>query len=126
MGMRGVLTALRILERDDGAAYAEMDRVQNRIEQGIAEIGKRRGIPVRVQGVRGVFSVLFGLDSDTELYTDEDLQQLDFGQLVKFWSDMQQEGVLMFLGGRWFMSIAHTDADVEQTLEAADKCIADL
>ena len=126
MGMRGVLTALRILERDHGAAYAEMDRIQNRIEQGITEIGARRGIPVRVQGVRGVFSVLFGLDSGTELYTDEDLQQLDFGQLVKFWSSMQQEGVLMFLGGRWFMSIVHTDADVEQTLEAAEECIADL
>ena len=39
---------------------------------------------------------------------------------------MQQEGVLMFLGGRWFMSIVHTDADVGQTLEAADECIADL
>jgi glutamate-1-semialdehyde 2,1-aminomutase len=126
MGMRGVLTCLRILERDAGAAYLAMDRIQKRLAEGIVEIGKRRGIAVRVQGVRGVFSVLFGLDSDTELYTDEDLQQLDFEQLVEFWSTMQQEGVLMFLGGRWFMSIVHTDADVEQTLEATDKCMAAL
>ncbi len=126
LGMRGVLTSLRILERDDGAVYAEMDRIQKRIEEGITEIGKRRGIPVRVQGVRGVFSVLFGLDSDEDLYTDEDLQPLDFELLVKFWSSMQQQGVLMFLGGRWFMSIAHGDRDVDQTLEAADGCMADL
>ena len=124
MGMRGVLTSLNILERDNGAVYAEMDRIQNRIKEGITEIGNRRGIPLRVQGVRGVFYVLFGLD--TEPYTDEDLEQVNFGQLMDFWRTMQQEGILMFLAGRWFMSIVHTDADVDQTLEAADKCMADF
>jgi glutamate-1-semialdehyde 2,1-aminomutase len=126
MGMRAVLTTLNILERDDGAVYAAMDRIQQRIEEGITEIGSRRGIPLRVQGVRGVFYVLFGLDGDTEVYTDEDLAQLDFGQLVEFWRTMQQEGVLTFMAGRWFVSIVHTDADVDRTLEAADKCMAGL
>ena len=55
---------------------------------------------------------------------EEDLAQLNFGQLVDFWRTMQEQGVLMFMAGRWFMSIAHTDADVDQTLEAADSCMA--
>ena len=126
MGMRAVLTTLNILERDNGAVYAEMDRIQNRIKEGITEIGNRRGIPLRVQGVRGVFYVLFGLDGDTEVYTEEDLAQVNFGQLIDFWRTMQEEGILMFMAGRWFMSIVHTDADVDQTLEAADRCMADL
>jgi glutamate-1-semialdehyde 2,1-aminomutase len=126
MGMQAVLTTLNILGRDNGAVYTEMDRIQNRIEEGILEIGNRRGIPLRVQGVRGVFYVLFGLDSDTELHTDEDLAQMNFGQLIDFWRNMQQAGILMFMAGRWFMSIVHSDSDVDKTLEAADKCIADL
>jgi glutamate-1-semialdehyde aminotransferase len=57
---------------------------------------------------------------------DEDLAQLNFGQLIEFWRTMQQEGVLTFMASRWFMSIVHTDADVERILEAADKCMAGL
>jgi glutamate-1-semialdehyde aminotransferase len=39
---------------------------------------------------------------------------------------MKQEGISVLAGCRWFMTIAHTDADVDRTLEAADKVMATL
>jgi len=126
LGMRAVLTTLEILERDNGAVYLKMDRVQKKLKEGLEEIGKHRGIPVLVHGVRGVFYVIFGIESGSVLHDDDDLAGMDFDMLIKFWSAMQQEGILMFTAGRWFMSTAHTDEDVDQTLEAADKCIANF
>jgi len=39
---------------------------------------------------------------------------------------MEKEGVLILLGGRWYMSAGHTDDDVNMTLEAVDKSMAKL
>ena len=70
--------------------------------------------------------MVFGIESGSVLHGDDDLQGMDFEMLLKFWSAMQEEGVLMFTAGRWFMSTAHTDKDIDQTLEAADRCIANF
>ena len=39
---------------------------------------------------------------------------------------MQNEGIFIMRGGRMYMNIAHTDADIEKTLDAADKAMAKL
>jgi glutamate-1-semialdehyde aminotransferase len=69
---------------------------------------------------------MFGLDPDSVAYTDEDLEDLDFNLYLKFWAGMQQEGVITLVGGRWYPSVAHTRADVEQTLDAADRVMAGM
>jgi glutamate-1-semialdehyde 2,1-aminomutase len=126
LGMRAALATLRILERDGGAVYGEMEALQDELMRGLEELAKKHGLPMRVQGARGVFFTMFGLDPDTVVYTDDDLAGLDFGLYLKFWAGMQQEGVITLVGGRWYPSIAHTRTDVEQTLEAADRVMAGM
>jgi glutamate-1-semialdehyde 2,1-aminomutase len=127
LGMRAALTTLKILERNNGAVYVEMERVQKRLEAGLKELAQKRGIQMRIQGARGVFFLIFGADSDKVIYSDEDLMTgLDLEKTLNFWSGMNLEGIGVMAGGRWYMSIAHTDADVEKTLKAADKVMGTL
>ena len=126
LGMRAALATLRILDRNDGAVYQEMEAVQDELMRGLGDLARKHGLPMRIQGARGVFFTMFGLDPDTVAYTDEDLEGIDFGLYLKFWAGMQQEGVITLVGGRWYPSIAHTRADVEQTLDAADRVMAGM
>jgi glutamate-1-semialdehyde 2,1-aminomutase len=125
-GMRAVLTTLRILERDHGSVYAEMARIQRRLMDGLSDLARTRSIPMRVQGATGVFFTIFGLDPDRVAYTHDDLARIDFGSYMRFWQGMQEQGIIILAGGRWYMSIAHTDGDVDRTLEAADKVMSSL
>ncbi len=127
LGVQAALTTLKILEKDDGGAYREMDRVQKRLEDGLQELAGKHGRLLRIQSERGVFYTAFGIDKDTVLYTEEDLtSRIDIEATLGFWAGMAQEGILVLAGGRWYMSIVHTDEDVEKTLQAADKVMEAL
>ena len=126
LGMRAASATLKILEKDDGAVYKEMDRVQKMLEDGLQEIAGKHGRTLRIQSERGVFFTAFGVDKDNVLYTEEDLAALDLETTLGFWAAMAQEGILVLAGGRWYMSIVHTDKDVETTLQAADKVMEAL
>jgi glutamate-1-semialdehyde 2,1-aminomutase len=117
--MRAILTTLSILERNDCEAYTTIENVQEQLESGLRDLAAKNGIPLRIQGARGVFVTMFGLEPDVTVYTDEDLQSLDIDMFIKFWAGMQAAGILMIPGGRWYPSIVHTQADVERTLAAA-------
>jgi glutamate-1-semialdehyde 2,1-aminomutase len=120
-GMRAVLATLKILEKNDGEAYATMERVQKRLTDGLQELTDKRGIPMAIQGARGVFFTLFGLEPGTVVYSERDVEELDSGIVASFWGAMQEEGIVLIPDGRWYPSIAHTDEDVDRTLEIADK-----
>ena len=126
LGMRAALTTLSILERDNGAVYQEMERVQGRLEEGLKELARKHGVRMRVQGETGVFFTVFGVDEDTVLYSEADLATIDLEAMINFWAAMYQEGISVLAGGRWYMTIQHTDADVERTLKAADKVFETL
>jgi glutamate-1-semialdehyde 2,1-aminomutase len=126
LGMHAALATLRILERDEGAVYREMGAVQDELMRGLGDLARRHGLPMRIQGARGVFFTMFGLDPDAVVYTDEDLKGIDFNLYLKFWAGMQEEGVITLVGGRWYPSIAHTRVDVEETLEAADRVMSGM
>jgi glutamate-1-semialdehyde 2,1-aminomutase len=126
LGMRAALATLRILERDGGAGYRQLDAVQTRLTEGLREVAARHSVPMLIQGARGVFFTLFGLDPDSVAYTDEDLEKIDFGLYLRFWASMQEERVVILVGGRWYPSIVHTQEDVDYTLDAADRVMAAL
>jgi glutamate-1-semialdehyde 2,1-aminomutase len=126
LGVRAALATIKILERDNGAVYAEMTRLQKGLEEGLEEIAKKHGVQMRIQGATGVFFTIFGVDPDRVIYSDEDLATIDLETMLKFWSGMNQEGISVITGGRWYMNIAHSDADVDKTLKAADKVMATL
>ena len=124
LGITAALTTIGILEQDEGAMYRRVDAVQQRLVEGLTEIGTRRGIDHLIQGCRGVF--LFHFTDLDAAWSVRDLAGADHQLQHKFRVNLAEEGVLIMWGGRWFVSAALTDADVDRTLEAADRAMAKL
>jgi len=126
LGMRAALSTIQILQRDNGAAYVRMEGIQKSLENGLKDLAQKHGVQMRIQGAPGVFFTIFGVDRDAVVYSDEDLMTIDLDTMLRFWSGMHHEGIGVLAGGRWYMSIVHTEADVDQTLAAADRVMAGL
>lgn len=125
LSVQAVRAVLEILECDNGAVYSKMDKVQRQLMSGLDEIARRRGIPMRVQGVTGVFNTLFGVDPDQEQYSRADAQEKDVKLDRKFWQLMKEQKVSI-AQERWFLNIMHTEQDTEIVLEAAEKAMEKL
>lgn len=125
LSVQGIVATLGILERNNGSAYREIDKVQKKLMSGLDEIARRRGVPMRVQGVTSIFSLLFGADPDAVIYSKADSLSIDGTLGFKFWQLMQEQGVMCAFN-RWILNVTHTDKDTEIALGAADKAISKL
>ena len=88
------------------------------------EIGKRLGIPLLIQGPRGVFICEF-IDREVA-YSSRDLKGADVERRMKFGALMLDEGILIAPRGRWYVCGAITEADVDKTLDCADRVMGKL
>ena len=124
LGLAAALASIRILESDDGAFYRKIDHIQKRLTDGLKEISRRLGIPLFIQGTRGVFITRF-METDREVaYTVTDFAGVDT-QKERRWAElMAEEGIILMFGGRFYISSAHTGAD--RTLEGAEQVMRKL
>jgi len=126
LGLAAALASMKILEKDDGAFYKKIDSIQKPLMDGLKEISKKRGIPMFIQGTRGAFITRF-IDLGKEVaYTVRDFAAVDT-QKERRWAElMAEEGVILMFGGRFYISSAHTEADVHRTFECADRVMGKL
>ena len=112
------------LEKNNGGIYKHIFRLGNRLKEGIEKIVKDIGFPAILQGPGPMFHLFFThrksvnhyrdyLDSDMEIYE-------------KFIEYLLHEGILSLSRGIWYISAAHSDEDIERTLEAVEKGIKHL
>ncbi|MBI4906023.1 MAG: aspartate aminotransferase family protein [Acidobacteria bacterium] len=113
--------ALDYLAADGGAVYATMNVLGMKLRNGIERILCENGHRVVTSGVGSVFQLSFmpqaalsyrdTLHADQSLYGDFALALLD-------------EGILVLPDGRWYISTAHSEQDVNETLAAVQRVIA--
>lgn len=99
------LTTLNILETTD--AISEMNRLGTRLKNGLEELGKQHGYRVTVSGPPSLPYMTF--DDDPDLY-----------HIQVFRREMIARGVFSHPHHNWFICAAHTDADIEYTLDTAN------
>jgi glutamate-1-semialdehyde 2,1-aminomutase len=110
--------ALEELQSGSPGIYSRLEATGERLRLGLERILRARDLPAVTNGRGPVFQVSFcggrphtyrdTLAADRKLYSDFALALLD-------------EGILVLPDGRWYLSTAHTDADVDATLEAAKR-----
>lgn len=125
LGVAACLATIEILEQDNGAVYDEIDRLQARLASGIGDISRKKGMPMLCQGATGAMTILPGVACSVA-YTDADIETLDIEKVFKIWALLQEEGVLTRIGGTFYMTTAHTDEDIDFTLDAFSRCMAKL
>ena len=104
--------------------FRKVDRVQDRLVAGLREIMKRHGIPALVQSVRGIFIVHF-TDKDV-IWSPRELTKEASNMSYQFRLRLADEGVLILFGGRWLITGAHTEEDIDRTLDCADRAVGRL
>jgi len=124
LALRAGITTISILERDNGAIYKYVDKLQNRLMSGLGEISRRHGIPLLIQGPTGVFVCEF-VDKKVA-YSFRDLKEADRERQKRFRDMMIDEGVLMLKPCRWFVTGGHTEKDIDDTLERAERVMKRL
>jgi glutamate-1-semialdehyde 2,1-aminomutase len=116
------LAALDVLSQP--GVYDHLHHVGGRLRAGLEEIGRRRGLPLRALGEDAVFGVRF-LEGP-EPMTWMDLQKHDRALGLRWGVECLKRGLLVNPNEKFYVSVAHTDADVDKTLEICDAAFAAL
>ncbi len=124
LSLAGARANLEVLSEDGGRPLTEANRRGERLMEGIRVAAARHGIPLLPSGFGTAFSVHF--TGRTELHHYRDVLDDDREMLGRFLLEMLREGINMVPDGRFYTSIAHTDADVDQTIAAAGRVLGKL
>ncbi|MFN7995937.1 MAG: aspartate aminotransferase family protein [Bryobacteraceae bacterium] len=107
---------LDVLTREEGAALGRTRLRGERLIEGIRTLARDAGIPLLVNGVGSAFHLSF--TERTQMLSYRDTLDCDIAKRDAFLVAMLENGVYLLSDGRWYVSTAHTDADVEKTLAA--------
>jgi glutamate-1-semialdehyde 2,1-aminomutase len=122
--MAAAIAALDELDRDEGAVYRAMQERGTRLMQGLAAIAGKHAVPMRVQGLPAIFQTFFTAGPGPRNYREA--EACDRDKALAFHRALQEEGVRINQVAKWFLSTAHDDAVIDETLAAADRAMATL
>ncbi len=106
--------------------YERQRAVGDRLAEGLRRLAAEAGIPVRVEGLGTVFQLWF-TEHPIRNWREAD-RYADEAAFTRWWQEMLLRGVLFHPSQyeNLFVSLVHTDADVDETLEKAREAFAVL
>lgn len=116
LSLAAAAAALDELAAHNGDCFHWMRERTERLRHGLEAILRSTGHAVVTTGDGPVFAVHF-LEKAPRTYRDTLAGRPEL--YSKFAMGLLAEGVLVLPDGRWYLSTAHTETDVEQTLAAA-------
>ena len=113
------LAAVRELKADP-ELYERLDRNAARLTSGIAQAAREADVPVTINRVGSMFTVFFG---DAEVTDFASASRSDTSRFGAFFRGMLDEGVYLPCSQfeAAFLSAAHTEQDIDETIAAAGK-----
>jgi glutamate-1-semialdehyde 2,1-aminomutase len=113
-----VAAALATFELLDARAYERLARVTERLARGLQQAAVDAGVPLTVQHVPGLLTPFFRAGNVRDY---DDAASCDLDAYATWCRILLSSGVYPPASQfeAWFPSLAHTDADVDRTLEAA-------
>ncbi len=107
--MAAAMATLTILERDD--AIGKMAAAGARLREGIKAAAARHGLPIRYTGPDAMPFMTFA--DETNFYRSQE-----------FCREAVRMGVYLHPHHNWFLSAAHTDAEIDEVLRIAEEAFA--
>ena len=124
LAMRAGLAMLTAMERE--GLYEELSAKTEYLTEGLKAVAAKNGVSVTTTAVGGMFGLFF---TDRESITGfSDATACDVEAFGKFFHHMLEEGVYLAPSAyeAGFLSAAHTEADLDATIAAADRAFAKL
>ena len=118
------IATLEALSKNDGQAMKQMTEQGERLMAALADLAESHGQNMKVRGFGSVFHPAF---TDREEMTNyRDFLQADAAKRNRFNALLHEEGVRVTARGTWFLSTAHGEAEIEESLAAADSAFTRL
>jgi glutamate-1-semialdehyde 2,1-aminomutase len=105
--------------------YAQLDAMAARLAAGIRDAADKHGIDLTINRIGGAFSTHF---CDHPITNYEEAQQTDGELFAQFFRYMLDEGINLAPSKyeAWFLTTAHSDQDIEETIAAVDHSFAKM
>lgn len=123
LAMAAGLAQLKELEKQVG--YARLEKIGERFEDGLRGLLAEKGLPYRLNRVGSMWCLFFG---DAEIVNVDSVQEGDFEAFKKFFWACLERGVYIAPSPyeTGFLSLAHSDEDIDQTLEVFGQSLATI
>ncbi len=123
LAMTAGIKTLELLRQP--GTYEYLDRITSRLIKGLLDVAKDTGHAACGGSISGMFGLFF---TEGPVHNYEDAKKSDLAKFSKFHRGMLEQGIYLapsqFEAG--FMSLAHTDEDIERTIEAARSVMSSL
>jgi glutamate-1-semialdehyde 2,1-aminomutase len=123
LAMTAGIKTLELLQKP--GTYEYLDRITKKLIEGLLKAAKEAGHAVYGGQISGMFGMFFTGDP---VHNYEDAKKSDLAKFSRFHRGMLERGVYLapsqFEAG--FTSLAHTDEDVDRTIEAAREVFSGL
>ncbi len=116
------LETLRVLVEE--SPYEALERSAERLVAGLEESARRHGVPASFNRVGSMFTLFF---TDRPVVDFAGAISSDTAMFGRFFHAMLRRGIYLPPSQfeAWFLSSAHTDVEIERTIEAADAALAE-
>lgn len=123
LAMTAGIETLRILKCK--GVYEKLENTTKGLCNGLETIAKKRGIPVQIARAGAMFTLFF---NDRPVDNYEDARKSNLERFAKYFRKMLESGIYLAPSQfeAVFVSLAHSKADVEKTLAAAEKVFKGL
>jgi len=116
LAMTAGIETLKAISKD--GVYKKLEKAAALLEKGLTDAAKKSGVKTRFHRAGSMFCTYF---TDTDVYDYRTAKTADTAKFSRFFSGMIKRGVYIapsqFEAG--FISLAHTEKDIETTVKAA-------
>jgi len=123
----GMMVARANLKALTPAVYEHLEAMGQRLEDGLSDVLRRRGVPGRVQRVGGMLQIFFGTDQPIDDYR-QFCRHVDRTFFQHFAWELLRRGVYLSPAASLHsvLSAAHSAEDIDRVVEAADGALETL
>lgn len=117
------IACLEVLQQP--GVYEEMERLTIKLTDGLTGFARQYGIPLTINRIRGSFSTHF---CDHPVTNYDEAQDTNGEMFAAFFRAMLNRGVNLAPSKyeAWFLTTAHTEEDIDFTLEAAEASFKEI
>lgn len=113
------LAALHVLQQAD--VYERLHAQGERLAGGLRQAASATGVSIQVLGDGPVLQVYF--TDQRPLRNHRDLMRADKKKAVRFGHELIRRGVYCTPGGKLYLSLAHSDEDIDRTVKIAEEAL---
>ena len=114
------LVALAELSR--AHVYDRLSAIGRRLREGMAAIAAGVGVPFQALGEGPIAQPVF-IDPAQRILGERDLKQADGKRAARLGLELIRRGIFVVPGAKMYLSLAHTDEDIDRAVHAASEAL---